>query len=113
MDGFTSGGRSWGGGVVLRVSRSGWVWALRVTRPADGSFPAPACVYIPMLSRPLAAMWAVEVARALGWRVWVRSARRVSSAPWEVKVALPSGLPVHSARAQLPPLPSVLAALGV
>ena len=99
VSGFVSGGRSWGGGVVLRVSRSGWVWSLRAARA--GGWSAPAALCVPFLSRPGSVAWAVSVARVLGWRVWVRRGRRCSAA-WEVKLALPSGLSARSARAVLP-----------
>jgi hypothetical protein len=113
MAGFASGGRSWGGAVVLRVSRSGWVWAFRVVRSAPGSWSAPACVCVPFESSVLASMWARSVA-ALGWRVWVRRGRRCGPA-WKCKVALPAGLSAGGARALLPPVPrlSSLAELGV
>jgi hypothetical protein len=113
MAGFVSGGRSWGGAVVLRVSRSGWVWSFRAARSAPGSWSAPAAVCVPFDSGALASMWARSVA-ALGWRVWVRRGRRCGSA-WECKVALPGGLSAGGARALLPPVPrlSSLAPLGV
>ncbi len=110
--GFVSGGRSWGGAVVCRVSRSGEVWAFRAVR-AGGS-PAPACLFVPFASRVLASLWARQVA-ALGGRVWVRRARRCASA-WEVKLALAPGLsPARAWRGVLPPVPvwSALAVLGV
>ena len=101
---FVSGGRSFGAGVSVAFSRSGWAWALRAHRA--GLRPAPACVYVPCSSFGAAS----SVARALsvvGWRCWVRSAS--SFAPWRsgvvpapafaVKVALPSGMSARSARA--------------
>jgi hypothetical protein len=104
MAGFVSSGRSWGGAVVVRVSRSGWVWVFR---------SAPAAVCVPFESSVLASMWARSVT-ALGWRVWVHRGRRCGSA-WECKVALPAGLSAGGARAVLPPVPrlSSLAELGV
>jgi hypothetical protein len=111
--GFVSGGRAWGGAVVSRVSRSGWVWSFRAVRSGvSGSFAAPAAVCIPFSSRSLAVAWARGVAASLGWRCWARPGKRCAS-PFEVKVSLPAGLSARAARAQLPPLPSSLAALGV
>ena len=101
MYGFVSGGRSFGAGVVLRVSRSGWVWACRARSPLLN--PAPACLFVPFASRSAACAWARAVAVSLGWRAWVRPARRCSSV-FEVKLALPGGLSARSARAQLPPV---------
>jgi len=109
--GFRSGGRSFGGSVVVRVSRSGWVWAFRASRSASGSFGAPACIYVPFQCQFLARSWCREVA-ACGWRGWVRRSRRCAS-PFEVKVALPPGLSARAARGLLPPRPSALAELGV
>ncbi len=109
--GFVSGGRAYGGAVVLRVSRSGWVWAFRV--PRRGLEPAPACLYVPQHSGPLAGLWAADVGRELGWRAWVRRARRCPGVEWECKVALPDGLSAREARGKLPPLYSWLAELGV
>ena len=97
--------------MVVRVSRSGWVWAFRAARSASGSFPSPACVYVPFSNYYLARSWCRQLA-ACGWRAWLRRSSRCSS-PFEVKVALPSNLSVHAARCQLPPRPSALAELGV
>ena len=107
--GFISGGRSFGAGVVVRVSRSGWVWALRARR--RGLAPAPACVFVPFGSWVSAQSWARQCAR-LGWRVWLRPGKRCQAA-FEVKVALPSGVSPRVARSLLPPLsvPSSLAGL--
>ena len=103
---FVSGGHSFGAGVSVSFSRSGWAWALRAHRA--GLAPAPACVYVPCSSFQSAN----AVARALslaGWRCWVRPA--VSFSPWRsgavpapafaVKVALPSGVSARSARASI------------
>ncbi len=99
MAGFMGGGRSFGAGVVLRVSRSGWVWACRARSPVLN--PAPACLFVPFASRSAACAWARAVAVSLGWRALVRPARRCVSA-FEVKLALPVGLSARSARAALP-----------
>ena len=109
--GFQSGGRAFGGAVVVRVSKSGWVWAFRAARSASGSFPSPACVYVPFCNYYLARSWCRELA-ACGWRAWVRRSRRCAS-PFEVKIALPPGLSASAARARFPSRPSALAELGV
>lgn len=110
--GFISGGRSWGAGVVVRVSASGWAWAFRSARSASGSFTAPACVCVPFASFHLARSWARSLSGA-GWRCWVRRGRRCPGAAFEVKVVLPAGVSARAARAQLPCPPSSLAVLGV
>ncbi len=111
MSGFVSGGSSFGAGVSVRFSRSGWAWALRA--PAAGLRPAPACVFVPFPSRSAAVAWARLVA-VLRFRVWVRPGARCSCwsaacappAPaWSVKVALPSGVSARAARASFPPVP--------
>ena len=101
MSGFVSGGCAFGAGVVLRVSGSGWVWACRARSSVLN--PAPACLFVPFASRSAACAWAQAVAASLGWRAWVRPARRCVSA-FEVKLALPAGLSAQSARAALPPV---------
>jgi hypothetical protein len=108
--GFVSGGPSWGGSVVVRFSRSGWAWVWRAPRSASGSWPAPSALCVPFPSRALAVAWARQVARLLGWRAWVRPAKRCATA-FEVKLALPVGLSARVARAKLPPFPSSLVAL--
>ncbi len=110
-EGFRSGGRAYGGAVVLRVSRTGWVWAFRA--PRQGLEPAPDCLCVPQRTGELAQLWAARVARELGWRAWVRRARRCPGVEWECKVALPPGLSARAARERLPPLYSWLAELGV
>jgi hypothetical protein len=112
MPGFLSAGRSYGAGVVARVSRSGWVWSWRAAAP--GLAPAPAALFVPFASFGAAVVWSRKVARSTGWRVWVRRGSRcscwssgaVSPVPaWAVKVALPAGWSAARARRSLPLVP--------
>lgn len=109
--GFQSGGRAFGGAVVVRVSKSGWVWAFRAARSASGSFPSPACVYVPFSNYYLARSWCRQLA-ACGWRAWLRRSSRCPSL-FEVKIVLPPGLSARAARRSFPSFPSALAELGV
>ena len=93
--GFVSGGSS----VVVRHGSDGVVWGFRAC--SAGTRPAPACLFVPFACLASASSWARSVAMSLGWRVWVRRSRR-SLGPFEVKVALPSGLSASAARAALP-----------
>jgi len=93
--GFVSGGSS----VVLRCGSDGVVWGFRAC--SAGSRPAPACLFVPFGCSASASAWGRSVAVSLGWRVWVRRARRCASA-FECKVALPSCVSASSARALLP-----------
>jgi hypothetical protein len=93
--GFVSGGSS----VVLRCGSDGVVWGFRAC--SAGSRPAPACLFVPFGCLASASSWARSGAVVLGWRVWVRRARR-SAGPFEVKIALPSGLSASAARSALP-----------
>ncbi len=105
FSGFVSGGRSFGAGVVSRVSQSGWVWSQRAARWVPGFMPtvAPASVCVPFSSFGLASRWAGRVAAA-GFRVLVRRPKRCA-AVFEVKVVLPMGLSLRAARRLLPSLP--------
>jgi hypothetical protein len=94
VNGFVSGG----GSVVIRRSTDGSVWGFRAY--CAGRRPAPDCLFIPFSSFVSASAWAQSVPARLGWRIWVRPARRCSSA-FECKIALPSGVSASSARAAL------------
>jgi hypothetical protein len=106
MAGFASGGKSWGGSVVVRAGQGGWVWALRMARPVPGSLPAPACLFIPAPSFAAAQAMAQAVVQRLGWPSGVRRGKRCASS-WEVRVVLPSGLSAGKARAMLAELAGV------
>jgi len=93
-NGFASGGSS----VVVRHGVDGVVWGFRAC--SAGSRPAPACLFVPFGCFGSASAWSRSVAVSLGWRVWVRRARR-SAGPFEVKIALLSGLSASAARAAL------------
>jgi len=120
MSGFVSViGGSRGAGIVARSLPGGWVWARRSLPGGAGWSPAPACLFVPFGSYVLASSFARSVS-ALGWRVWVRpgfvgspvwSACGFSVPRFSVKVALPSGCSVGSARSVLPPV-SVLSSLA-
>ena len=94
---------------MARYSR-GVVWAWRALPGGPGWHRAPACLFFPFPCGPTAGLFARRVAMALGWRVWVRrgsagspvwSACGVMVPPYQVKVALPAGLPAKAARAAL------------
>lgn len=106
MPGFVSGGRSWGGSVVVRAGQGGWVWALRMARPAPGSLPAPACLFVPASSFAAAQAMAFAVVQRLGWRSGVRRGHRTLAA-WEIRVVLPSDLSAGKARAMLAELAGI------
>lgn len=106
MSGFASGGRSWGGSVVVRQGQGGWIWAQRMARPAPGSLPAPACLFVPVSSFAAAQAIAQAVVQRLGWRSGTRRGARCSS-PWEIRVILPSGLSAGKARLMLGELAGV------
>lgn len=91
--GFVSGR----GSVVLRPCSDGWVWGFRAAR--GGDTPAPCAYFVPFSDFNTASKQARQWSMA-GWRVWVRRARR-SAGPFEVKVALPDGLPALEARKAL------------
>ncbi len=103
MAGFINGGQAYGGSVVSRRSKSGWVWSFRVARHVPGACEAPACFCVPFGSRCGAVVWCRQVAVSLGWVVSVRPAKRCASA-WEVKVVLPGVFSAKVARALLPPM---------
>lgn len=89
MAGFVPGGRSFGAGVVFRVSRSGEVWAFPCCprgRAAGAVLPVRAV----RLGRFGFGLGAFGCRVPWGWRVWMRRARRCASS-WEVKLALPFG----------------------
>lgn len=123
MSGFTSvPGSLRVGSVVARPLACGWVWASRPVPAggiAAGFTPAPACLFIPFGSYALASGFARSVS-ALGWRSWVRPGA-VGSPVWSacgfsvphfaVKIALPVGCSVSSARDVLPVVP-VLSSLA-
>ena len=123
MSGFTSvSGSLRVGSVVARSLPGGWVWACRPLPAgglAAGFNPAPACLFIPFGSYALASCFA-RLVSSLGWRVWVRPGF-VGSPVWPacgldvprfaVKIALPIGCSVSSARAVMPPVP-VLSSLA-
>ena len=94
MSGYVSGGSS----VVLRCGSDGVVLGFRAG--GAGRRPAPVCLFVPFGCLTSASAWGRSVAVSLGWRVWVRRARR-SVGPFEVKVALPSGVSAGAARAAL------------
>jgi hypothetical protein len=68
--------------------------------PAAGQGEAPACLYFPVRSGEAGRYWAKRVAAELGWRAWVRPARRTGG-PWEIKVALPPLADAQEARLAL------------
>ena len=109
MSGFVSVLGRRGAGIVARYSR-GVVWAWRALPGGPGWHQAPACLFFPFPCGPTAGRFAQRVAVSLGWRVWVRrgsagspvwSACGVMVPPFQVKVALPAGLPAKAARAAL------------
>jgi len=114
MSGFVSvlGSRR-GAGIIARPMSCGWVWARRALPSGAGWSPAPAFVFVPFSSFALACAFARGVS-ALGWRVWVRPGA-VGSPVWSacglavpvfaVKVALPVGWSIRSARLVLPAVP--------
>jgi hypothetical protein len=93
--GFVSGN---GNSVVLRPGRDGWVWGFKAA--CAGAPPAPSAFFVPFSDYDSASQQARQWAMA-GWRVWVRRARRCTSATFEVKVALPMGWSASSARSAL------------
>ena len=104
MSGFVSGGSSFGGAVLSRVSSSGFVWSVRVAGRGRSAVPASLCV--PFGCKSFALQWAGQVSARLGWRVSVRPARRCQCSPFEVKVLFPRvGLSCRSALASLPVVP--------
>lgn len=123
MSGFTSvSGSLRVGSVIARPLSCGWVWASRPIPSgglAAGFTPAPACLFIPFGSYVLSSGFARSVS-ALGWRAWVRPGS-VGSPVWSacgfsvprfaVKIALPAGCSVSSARDVLPVVP-VLSSLA-
>jgi len=115
MSGFVSVcGGSRGAGVVARSIPGGWVWAKRSLPGGSGWSPAPACLFVPFGSFALASVFSRSVS-SLGWRVWLRpgfagspvwSACGQPPPRFAVKIALPSGFSVASARDILPVVPS-------
>jgi hypothetical protein len=91
---YESGGK----GVVVRRADSGWTWGRRM--PAGGRAAGPACLYFPLRSGEAARYWARRVAAELGWRAWVRQAKRTGG-PWEIKVALPPRVDAQEGRLAL------------
>lgn len=97
------------GSVVARPLSCGWVWACRPLPSgglAAGFSPAPACVFVPFVSRSAASSFARAVS-ACGWRAWLRSgsvgspvfaACGLGVPAFAVKVALPVGWSCRSAR---------------
>jgi len=116
MSGFISvSGSRRGAGVVARPLSCGWVWARRSLPGGSGWSPAPACLFVPFGSFALASGFARSVS-VLGWRVWVRpgfvgspvwSACGLAAPSFAVKIALPTGFSVASARDALPVVPSL------
>jgi len=116
MSGFVSvcsGSR--GAGIVARSIPGRWVWARRSLPGGAGWSPAPACLFVPFGSFALASAFARSVS-VLGWRVWVRpgfvgspvwSACGLAAPRFAVKIALPAGFSVASARNALPVVPSL------
>lgn len=104
MSGFVSGGSSFGGPVLSRVSSSGFVWSVRVASGKKNPVPASLCVPFGCLAS--ACLWASQVVARLGWSVWVRPAKRCTGSTFEVKILFPSvGLSCRSALASLPVVP--------
>lgn len=107
MSGFVSAVPARVGSVVVRSLSCGWVWACRPLPSGGlvaGFSPAPACLFVPFVSRDSAVRFARVVA-SVGWRSWVRAGGS-GSGVWSacsrpipafaVKVALPFGLSSRS-----------------
>ena len=104
MSGFISGGSSFGGRILSRVSSDGFVWSVRVTSHRRGAVPASLCV--PFGCKLLALQWARQVVSYSGWRISVRPAKRCKGFPFEVKILFPHvGLSCRAALASLPVVP--------
>lgn len=95
---FSSGGFSFGAGVVSAVGGDGWVWSQRSSK--TGLNPAPASLAVPFDEFYQAKIFALRVVRESGWRVSIRRGRRTAGR-WEAKVILPFGMRVADARSSL------------
>jgi hypothetical protein len=104
MSGFVSGGSSFGGSILSRVSADGFVWSVRVANGKKIAVPASLC--IPFGSLSSARLWAGQVVTRLGWSVSVRRGKRCMGSAFEVKLLFPYvGLSCRSALASLPVVP--------